>query len=823
MTSASLNGLQRQSIKTPLQYLTIRLLLLYTQDMKKSSAQPYWWDWSAVALLFILLQVLSSRLVTTTWTPNLNLVQIFTSMGAAIGLALGYSQFARKNARWISFGYMVIMLPLMWTRVINDQVELDERLLSVGGRLLYSISEFFSRRPVEDPLFFVAIMSITFWVMSASAGFSLTRHQNFLAAVLPSAIGMLVIQHYDNGVASRIWFLGFFTFIALFLLGRLNFLQDQRNWRARRVFLSPENSIDLTSSMAIAAALLIVTTATIPISFTSNATVREAWDRITKPWTDFTDRMQNAVSALESPSGGRPGEFYGTELELGSGFPLSDVVMFTVEAPELPFNQKPPRYYWRGRTYDYFSGVQWYTTGTTRAEFSPVESDPVIDDAANTDPVRFIFSLGKSKFSLLYSPAQPVWVSRPGSYLASPAESALNITSWNAAPALLPGETYQVDAALKNPNIDELRAAGSQYPQWITNMYLQLPENTSPRIKALAEELTAEAETPYDKTIAITRYLRENIEYAPTIPSVPDNTDPLEWILFEYKKGYCVYYASSEIVMLRSIGIPARMAVGFAQGTGTSQPGFDDAVEDIVTNSYTVRKNNAHAWPEVYFPGIGWVEFEPTGNQAPLDRPIAPREDTDLNGGLNPNNLPKPESEVPTLTPDGTNINNAPTQTDSTVFPTLYLFPLFIALAALTIFLSRRYALTTRVPAFVRTTMERSGIEVPKWILQWERWSVLSPIERSFESINFGLRQVKQPAPVHATPFERARSLVNILPQLEIEIKVLLDEHQTSLYTSRVADEKQARRAALQVRTQVIIALIRYFWTGHYEATATKT
>ena len=105
----------------------------------------------------------------------------------------------------------------------------------------------------------------------------------------------------------------------------------------------------------------------------------------------------------------------------------------------------------------------------------------------------------------------------------------------------------------------------------------------------------------------------------------------------------------------------------------------------------------------------------------------------------------------------------------------------------------------------------------------WERWSILSPIERAFESINFGLRQVNQPAPIHATPAERANNLAKILPQLEIEIKVLLDEHQTSLYTSRVADEKQARRAALQVRTQVSIALIRYFWTGHYEATAAKT
>jgi transglutaminase-like putative cysteine protease len=414
-----------------------------------------------------------------------------------------------------------------------------------------------------------------------------------------------------------------------------------------------------------------------------------------------------------------------------------------------------------------------------------------------------------------------VWFSRPGSYLASPAESALNITSWNATPSLLPGETYQVDAVVKNPNIEELRAAGTQYPQWVTNMYLQLPEKISPRIKALAEEITATAETPYDKTSAITNYLRKNIEYAATIPSVPKNADPLEWILFEYKKGYCVYYATSEIVMLRSIGIPARMAVGFAQGT--SQPGFDDAVEDIVTNSYTVRKNNAHAWPEVYFPGIGWVEFEPTGNQAPLDRPIAPRENTDSTGGLNPNNLPKPEPDNADLPLSGTDLNADPTQTDSTIFPLIYLLPLFIAFAALTIYLSRRYALPTRIPAFVRTTMERSGIEVPQWILHWEHWSVLTPIERAFESINFGLRQVNQPAPVHATPAERAKSLANILPQLEIEIKVLLDEHQTSLYTSRVADEKQARRAAFKVRTQVIIALIRYFWTGNYAATTTQT
>src|SRR6185503_16042423 len=142
----------------------------------------------------------------------------------------------------------------------------------------------------------------------------------------------------------------------------------------------------------------------------------------------------------------------------------------------------------------------------------------------------------------------------------------------------------------------------------VTESYLQLPADFSSRIRELAEEITAEAETPYDKAGAITRYLRENIEYAATVPPPPRNTYTLEWILFEHKQGYCVYYATSEILMLRSLGIPARMAVGFAQGEGISTRDInlrEDA--GFTAGAYTVRKKNAHAWPEVYFPGIGWV------------------------------------------------------------------------------------------------------------------------------------------------------------------------------------------------------------------------
>jgi len=771
--------------------------------MEKSPAPGHWWDWPAVALLFILLQTVAARLVATSWTPFLFLTQTCAYIGFVVGTALGYSQFHRRTVRWLTFFYMLIMLPLQWTLVIDQQVSLEEQLASVAGRLYFSTSDLFAGRPVEDPFFFVAIMTVAFWIISSSAGFQLTRHQHYLAAVLPSAIGLLIIQSYDNSVQGRLWILAFFAFIALLLLGRLNFLQNQKSWRERRVFLSPDNSLDLTTTMAIAAGLIIVVAWTVPASLSSLDSAVKSWNRFTRPWRDFTQKMENAVEALESPSGGKRGEFFGSELALGVGFPLSDSVMFTVEVPDLPTDQKPPRYYWRGRTYDHFVRGQWYTTGTTREVYSPASDISTLIDVGQREPAHFVFSTGQATFSLLYAPAQPVWVSRPGSTLTIPADAGRDIVSWSALPALLAGETYQVDAVLNNPNITQLREAGEEYPQWVADKYLQLPENFSPRIRQLAADITAQSQTPYDKAVTITRYLRDNIEYAPTIAKTPRNKDPLEWILFEYKQGYCVYYASSEILMLRSLGIPARMAVGFAQG------------ERSADNKFTVRRFHAHAWPEVYFPGIGWVEFEPTANQVPLNRPVAPQNPLDENSGF-PLDSPRTEDSLNFASREPVEQEIDPNAQSDTGLNPLYLLLLLIVLAGLTIFLGRRYTLPARLPAFIRVTMERSGIETPLWITHWERWVGLSPIERAFESINFGLRQLDESPPIHATPVERADRLSHILTPMADQIKILLDEHQTSLYTSRTADVNQARRAALNIRVQTILARVRHLLIGRH-------
>jgi len=139
-----------------------------------------------------------------------------------------------------------------------------------------------------------------------------------------------------------------------------------------------------------------------------------------------------------------------------------------------------------------------------------------------------------------------------------------------------------------------------------------LPTSISRRTRDLAQQLAAGQPTAYDKVLTVQNYLRASIRYSRDIPAPPAGQDPVDWVLFNQREGYCNYYASAMAVMLRSLGIPTRMGVGFAQGA-----------LDLDTAQYRVIEGDAHTWPEVYFPDYGWVEFEPTASQPNVDRTAA--------------------------------------------------------------------------------------------------------------------------------------------------------------------------------------------------------
>ena len=187
--------------------------------------------------------------------------------------------------------------------------------------------------------------------------------------------------------------------------------------------------------------------------------------------------------------------------------------------------------------------------------------------------------------------------------------------------AIVRGTTYSTKISTITALAPELRAAGGNYPEWVVNRYLQLPASTSDRTRQLAKDLE-NGQNPYDAAVTIQNWLHDNITYNENINYPPADRDLVDYVLFDKREGYCEYYASAMVVMLRSLGIPARVAVGFFSGE-----------YDELQGGYLYRESNAHAWPEAYFPGYGWVKFEPTSSRPVFDREPAPPPSEDGGGG----------------------------------------------------------------------------------------------------------------------------------------------------------------------------------------------
>lgn len=772
--------------------------------MKSSPSRR--WDWPSIALLMFMLQVATARLVVTRWTDYLFFSQTLAALGLILGLALGYSHFKRRAVILLSLGYSVMLIPWQLTLAIEDEL-LSARLASVGGRLYFSLVQFFQREPVADGLLFVAFISILVWFLSLVSGYWLTRYANYLVAVLPGGVFILVIHLYDQFFSSRIWLLAVYLLLAMLLLGHQYYLKNRESWRERRVFLMQESTFDLTRGMVIAAALFIFVAWTVPASQAGLDAAVRTWRRLTEPWRDMQEWFSNAVESLEGAVTSQPTDFYGSRLNLGAGTPLSDKIVFSVEVPEL--EEEYPRYYWRGYVYDLYQNNQWYAVGGVSEEFSPSDADLLIPDSGERVTASYTFRT-QIQQSLIYTATQPVWVSRPGRIQYAKTEAGeQDLLAWAAEPGLLPGEQYQVTASLTNPSIQQLQNAGTDYPQWVLDRYLQLPEDFSPQVGELANQITQELESPYDKATAITRYLRREIEYANPLPEPPPaGIDPIEWILFDLKMGFCNYYATAEVLMLRSVGVPARMAVGFAEGA------FDDEA-----NVYIVRSLNAHAWPEVYFPSIGWIEFEPTGNQDPLARPNRPEDTPASDAGQTngPLNVPRILDEDFIFGGREQQLEEGITSTVDqpiTVNPIYYYVGVTAILLALLWFINRQYAFVDQIPVRLQTAYERNGGRSPAWLANWARWAMLTPIERSFETINRSLRLLGEPPAFYATPAERAKALLTRLPVAASAIETLLEQHQASLFTPEPGRPGLARRASLDIWLYTVQSMVQRFLYG---------
>jgi|GEM_PF-468445 transglutaminase-like putative cysteine protease len=186
------------------------------------------------------------------------------------------------------------------------------------------------------------------------------------------------------------------------------------------------------------------------------------------------------------------------------------------------------------------------------------------------------------------------------------------VVNWQFKRTLPSEAPYTLYSFVSQATNNELQQAGDDYPAFLTDHYLQLPSSLPDRVRDLAERITEGAETPLDKALAIENYLRTEggFEYSQDIDSPPQTSDGVDWFLFDTKTGYSDYFGSSMTVMLRAVGVPARMAAGYAPG------------EIDLTGRWTIKDEDSHGWTQAYFPGHGWIDFEPTTAWPAIDRGV---------------------------------------------------------------------------------------------------------------------------------------------------------------------------------------------------------
>lgn len=200
------------------------------------------------------------------------------------------------------------------------------------------------------------------------------------------------------------------------------------------------------------------------------------------------------------------------------------------------------------------------------------------------------------------------------------------------------GSTYSMIVQVPELTPELLRSAEGDLPDEVEG-YLAVPDTEHGEdVRALAEQLTAGATTAYDRAMALQTYFRSGTEFRYDTAVAAAETDDAVWDFLESRRGYCVQFATSMTVMARMVGIPARLGVGFLPGSISAD------------GTYRVTGSDAHAWPELYFPGTGWVRFEPT----PAVQTGPPPSWSNPYRAAQPGATPTPQAQQPSAAPSTT-------------------------------------------------------------------------------------------------------------------------------------------------------------------------
>jgi len=561
------------------------------QEMKSWPGK--WHEWVGVILLFLTLEVAVLSVERAQWISPQPYLSLILAVAVLAGWRLAMSRLHGWLSHIIAFfaGVIVILVQGMYLLPSRPADSRFDGLLAA----LRSWWQAGGTDPATTNIPFGVLLIVLTLAIGYIAIWSLLRRGNAWTGLALGLVVLLVnLTNLPDGYYPYFgaYFLAGAILIAWNRLPRQLYFEDRARRYARRVLTY--TGVSLLCVMVLAGALAWIVPAPRLPGLQTEVATRTLWKR------GIEGSHFNVFASVPSKQAINTAANLG-ELDFGTAWHLSDKINFIVASP------RPA--YWRIQVYDTYDASGW--SNSPVSDFMLDEDEMWGEHAARpADAMTFAVTTDiRTDFLLL-----------AGNFIASDTPTLVHaggedIFSITIPRVLNPGESYSVAASFPSPSPAELATVKAGFPPEFAR-YVELPSNFPADITQLARRLTRRADTPYEKVQAIDRYLSQ-LRYSTTISAPPAGTDGVAHFLFTEKSGFCLYFGSAMAVMLRSIDVPARLAVGYLPGEPGARVG-----------EYILRDKHYHAWTQAYFDGYGWLDLEATpagtgvtNSQVPVETP----------------------------------------------------------------------------------------------------------------------------------------------------------------------------------------------------------
>ena len=510
--------------------------------------------------------------------------------GVLFGTLIGNSRMPFRRAMLTGATIGILAVTLSTTFAAPGAGAFRDKLGHLAVLVNNWITQVLAGEAASDPTVFVIFLATSVWTATFVGSFALARSGRVWDAVIFNG-GCLVIN-VSVALTNLYPDLIVFTLAVLVLLVRIHIVNLQERWARHNIVPSGEMDWRLLRG-GLTWTMVLVMMALLTPRVGAAEVLNTAWSTFETPYHSVEAEWQRFFAGVSGPSRLR-GVSFSDSIRLGQAPNLGDRVIMTV--------QSGAGHFWRAVTYDFYTGAGWRTTETDKA-------DKVTLATADRERFDARFDIVVPHSNILFAANEPQKADVPYQFYTGQDRSySTSLHALNRSQAA--GE-YTVTSLVSVADKQTLRRAPATYPDYIKQKYLQLPSTMPQRVKDLAHKLLDNIPNAYDRAEVLETYLRSPpYQYSPQVKATPPGRDPVDYFLFDLKQDFCEYFASAMVVMLREVGVPARLVEGFSTGS------FDAA-----TLEYVVREQDAHAWVEVYVPQYGWIEFEPTPSQPPFSRP----------------------------------------------------------------------------------------------------------------------------------------------------------------------------------------------------------